>query len=316
MIYNEGQVEEVLVRLEMDSEQKNRELLALCPMHYERTGKPDNNPSWSINVDTGAHHCFSCGYRGNMLGLICDRLGIDYDQAKRWLTQYTNVDLAVMSARLEEMKNSYIAPTKPVPMSEARLAIYGEPPQWALDARGLTAEACSDYKVKWDSKTSSWITPIRDPHTGALIGWQEKGQGSRYFKNRPAGVAKSTTVFGLEALHTNKTIVVVESPLDVVKMAGWGYYIGVSTYGAIVSAKQLELVSTASNLIFAFDNDSAGAIASKTMLTTARKTGLEYSFFNYGELQVKDIGDMTQEQFEEGLMTAKHCSLGYSALGI
>lgn len=315
-MYNEGEVEAVLVRLGIESDQRNNEHIAMCPMHFKNTGKVDNNPSWSINADTGVHHCFSCSYRGTLLGLIADVLDISFEEAKSWLRQYTSIDVELINKRLEELKNSYVGPTKPVPMSEARLAVFDAPPAWALEARELTERACADYSIKWDSNNNFWVIPVRNPADNALLGWQEKGQKDRYFKNRPAGIPKSQSLFGYENL-SGDSIVVVESPLDVVKMASWGYYIGVAIYGAVISSTQLSLISSAKNLVFAFDNpsiDKAGYAAAKNLIPIARKLGLEYSFFNYGGMDVKDVGDMTQDQFESGLLNARHCSLGMAAL--
>lgn len=310
-MYNDGDVLEAIIRLGVDGQERNNEITATCPMHFELTGKYDHNPSWSINKDSGIHHCFSCGYKGTLLGLVCDVLKIDREEAKRWLRQYTQIDVELTAKRLEELKEAYVSPVKPVPMSEARLAIYDEPPHWALEVRGLSAKACADYSVKWSNSESAWILPIRTPE-GDLLGWQEKGQGNRYFKNRPAGVEKSRSLFGYEALDpSHETILVVESPLDVVKVASWGYYIGVAIYGAVISDFQLNLLRSAKTLIFAFDNpavDQAGNKAFRDLVKRARKAGIEYFVYNY-EDETKDIGDMTQEQFESGLVTARHCSL-------
>lgn len=314
-MFNDGEVIEVLARLEIFGNERNNEVVSTCPMHFERTGKYDNNPSWSINQDSGVHHCFSCGYKGTLFGLISDVLSLSPEEAKRWLRQYTQIDVELTAKRLEELKEAYVSPIKPVPMSEARLAVYDEPPTWALEARQITAKACSDYDVKWDNAHNAWVLPIRTPE-GILLGWQEKGEGSRYFKNRPAGIEKSSSLFGYQQLLSHDTMLVVESPLDVVKMASWGYYIGVAIYGALISDAQLDMLRSAKALIFAFDNpavDAAGLKASKDIIRRARKAGIEYYMYNYGT-DAKDIGDMTQEQFEDGLVTAKHCSLGIGVL--
>ena len=43
--------------LGIDGDVRGNELIAACPAHKERTGRPDNDPSWSINLDKGMHHC-------------------------------------------------------------------------------------------------------------------------------------------------------------------------------------------------------------------------------------------------------------------
>ena len=67
----------VLVDLGITSIEQGDELWAQCPQHKERTGREDKNPSWSINKDTGAHFCFSCGYKGSLHNLVRDLRGDD-----------------------------------------------------------------------------------------------------------------------------------------------------------------------------------------------------------------------------------------------
>jgi hypothetical protein len=112
-----------------------------------------------MNVETGVHHCFSCGYRGTLLTLVAEinefetQWGrLDFEAAKDWLRQNIEVNFELIAKQLEEAKNTYIPVQPLIEMSEARLAVFDSPPQWALDARSLTAEACAKHTVKWDTK--------------------------------------------------------------------------------------------------------------------------------------------------------------------
>ena len=313
MYYQEGDIERTLLRLGIESTQRRSELIALCPMHKYRVGKEDNNPSWSINADTGAHHCFSCGYKGNLLTLISDLLEYgDLEKAKSWLRSNTEVNWDLVSKQLEEAKKTYVHLPKLVPMSEARLAVFKEVPNWAAHDRGLSVEACSAYGVSWRESDSTWVLPIRSLE-GRLLGWQEKGHLSRKFFNRPPGVPKSKTLFGMNCWEPGQMIV-VESPLDAVKLKSVGIPGGVATFGAVVSEDQIEIMRKAEPLIIAMDNDEAGKKASKFLLDSFRRLGIECWFFNYGDSDKKDIGDMDQNEIDWGLTNAKHCVLGGAAL--
>lgn len=322
-MYREGDVQQALMRLGVLTEPRNRELKGYCPMHLERVGREDHNPSWSMNSETGVHHCFSCGYKGTLVTLVAEIQEmktpwgrLDLDAAKDWLRASVEVDFEQLSKQLNEMRDSYVSLSKPVEMSEARLAVFDSPPDWALQARQLTAFACDLHSVKWDRRQEAWITPIRHPETGNLLGWQEKGQSNRTFRNRPTGVKKSTTLFGLD-VWTSTTMVIVESPLDVVKLSSMKLTQGVSTFGASVSSEQVALFRKAEKLIFAFDNpriDQAGEKASKEMFVLSRTLGFECWFFNYADTRIKDVGDMTYEQIEYGINKAKHCVFGEKAI--
>lgn len=324
IMYRDGDIQQALLRLGIDTNQRGRELIGLCPMHLERVGREDNNPSWSINSETGVHHCFSCGYKGMLLTLVADVLELktkfdrpDYEAAKAWLQQQIELDFEELAKQLEELRNAYVAPPRLVEMSEARLAVFDEVPDWAMQARQLTQTAVWHHGLKWDTKRETWIIPIRNAHSSALMGWQEKGQTNRTFRNRPAGVQKSQTLFGIDSIIT-KAMVIVESPLDVVKLSSSKLQVaGVATFGASVSQAQFDLFRKAEKLIFAFDNpriDAAGEKASKEMFAKCKEAGMECYFFNYGDSDVKDVGDMSKEQIEYGIEKAKHFVFGEAAI--
>jgi DNA primase len=149
------------------------------------------------------------------------------------------------------------------------------------------------------------------------MGWQEKGQTNRTFRNRPAGIQKSLTLFGLDVL-IDSSVLIVESPLDVVKLSSAKLQLGgLATYGASVSQAQFDLFRKAEKLIFAFDNpriDAAGEKASKEMFVKCKEAGMECWFFNYAGTGIKDIGDMSKEQIEYGIANAKHYVFGEQSI--
>jgi 5S rRNA maturation endonuclease (ribonuclease M5) len=321
MLLAEGKLKAVLYKLNINPEfERGDELTAICPGHEIRTGKYDNNPSWSINTESGVHHCFSCGYKGNLLTLVAEQLALvtendrlDIDAAKRWLTINSGIDLEMLVKQMESIKEAHLVLPKPVPISEARLAIYSKVPAWALGSRDLTTEACEYYGVLWEESTSNWILPIRTWEDDTLLGWQEKGQVNRHFRNRPAGVLKSQTIFN-DGLGLARCIV-VESPLDAVRLRSMGVNGGVSTFGAAISNEQLSIIrNNYEKIVFAFDNDPMGRKASNRMLELSRSMGFECEFFNYSQTDAKDVGDMSEDEIHFGLDNARHCVLGKAAL--
>ena len=323
-MYREGDVEGVLLMLGVETMQRGDEHIGLCPMHLERTGQEDNNPSWSMNGETGVHHCFSCGYKGTLLTLVAEikefttQWGrVDFDQAKEWLRGNIEVNFEFLAKQLEEARNTYIPIPALVGMSEARLAVFDEhAPDWALEVRELTDDAFVLHGLRWNNRNNSWITPIRNPENNKLMGWQEKSQLERFFRNRPTGVQKSKTLFGLDKFKGG-TMIVVESPLDVVKLSSLEIFGGVSTFGAMVSDDQLALMKRADKLILAFDNpkiDTAGNKASLDMLERTRKEGMECWFLSYGDIPYKDIGDMPVDLVHSSIEGSKHSVFGEGAI--
>jgi len=323
MTFNVREVVETL-KLEIVRE-RGSEILCHCPLHVRILGKEDHNPSFWINVETGANLCFSCGWKGSVFSLVGNVLelfdengNVDYDAVKQWLANISEVTVEELSKRLNKVPD-YVSLPPPIPMSEARLALFTEPPQWALDARGLTAEACRKYGVMWKKKSHQWILPLRDPYEFELMGWQEKFQKSdssievtNHFMNRPVGLKKSKTLFGVQNMVKERAIV-VESPLDAVRLESLGISGTVAVLGTVISIEQIKLLRQCDVVVSAFDNpaiDPAGRKASKEFLDLARKYGIELKFFNYNGEKGKDPGELSVEAITLGLKTAKDMIYG------
>lgn len=308
--------------LGIQSTEHNAEANALCPMHYARTGKEDHSPSWWINLDSGQHICFSCGYKGNLAQLVCDvnefytQIGdthyYDYKAAQNWLAGISSIPVEKLMELLKSIPERIEAAPKPLEMSEARLAVFVAPPQEALDARNITAESAEAYGVLWDAKKQNWILPLREPHFSRLVGWQEKGTVDRTFFNRPAGLPKSKTLFGVNTQNAD-VVYVVESPLDCLRLHSAGFPGAVAICGSSPSEEQIKLIRYSNKVVCAFDSDKAGNKASKEMLEFGRKYGLNLFFFNYGSSGKKDPGDMTDEEIAWGIENAKTALLGEQA---
>lgn len=109
-------------------------------------------------------------------------------------------------------------------------------------------------------------------------------------------------------------MIVVESPLDVVRLESVGITGGVSTYGSIISNTQVGLIREADEIVFALDNDESGINSSKKMLDLSIKLGFEAWFFNYAHTEMKDVGGMSRAEILTGLDNAKHSVHGLGAI--
>jgi DNA primase len=286
---------------------RGSEVQGFCPGHKERVGHEDKNPSWYINSETGAHICFSCQFKGTLPYLVAyvkqlwTENGLDFDQAKQWLN--VGGDLSESFERATNKKKEIFDDI--VYVSEASLAAFVTPPLEALRSRGLTAEAAAKHGILWDARLENWIIPIRSPHSQSLLGWQEKGYRGRFFRNRPTGVKKSTSIFGWDK-YTGGPIIVVESPLDVVRLESVGISGGMATFGSIVSKEQLNIIRLADKVIIAMDADDAGQKSSSFISDATIELGFEAWFFNYNGIDVKDIGAMSKVEILHGIDTARH----------
>ena len=197
-------------------------------------------------------NCFACGFHGSFTYLASRMLGLPTPDARQWVRERKIRDVAegLAGPRPKAVRASE-------GLSEADLWKFTEPPADALASRGLTLEACRACDVRWDDERQLWITPVRDPYTGRLWGWQEKN--ARYFRNRPLDIPKSRALFGFQSLRPGGTAVLVESPLDVPYLFAAGVSGAVSSFGVSVSREQIALLrERAGEIVLALDNDRAG----------------------------------------------------------
>lgn len=271
------------------------EVLAHCPMHQARTGKEDRHPSFWVNATTGCFICFSCQYQGAFSQLVCDALDLTHAEAGRWI---------VTRRRGQGRKRREIVHrVEKYVVSEPEYARLPEPPLDELKARGLTRIAAQAYGVRW--RDGAWILPIRN-QWGDLMGWQEK-RGHTFF-NRPDEVKKSMSLFGWSRFTPGSVAILVESPLDAVRIGSIGIHGALASFGASVSDVQMRLIKQrASSLILALDNpfvDRAGREAADQLYRRWTAFGMPIKIFNYRDMKGKDPGELTRQEIERGIETA------------
>lgn len=264
----------------------------LCPGHEEFKGRPDSKPSWSMDKELLVHHCWSCPCAGTLRQLIADMGGESAD-ASEWLADYTK-RRAIRRLR-ERPKAPEAKKQSPARLSalERRFRAFEDPPDWALEARGLERFAVVHYDLRWDPAVDHWIIPISDEY-GKLAGFQRKAPD--HVLNRPKGLEKKFMVFGLHQL-TGKWGILVESPLDVVRMYSEGVEGGVAAYGAFVSNAQLDLINErCDDVVLALDNDETGNEQRNRIWHSQWRRGNRYRVLDYTGIDGKDPGEMTSAE--------------------
>lgn len=274
--------------IEITKVTKKGEAHAQCPNpeHNERS------PSWSINLDDGQHHCFSCGWGGNYFMLVETITRLDEEKTEAWIRKRGGIDVARKKLRGEKA----YTPKQAEEISEADLALFDPRiPKWALNERDIIQEACDEYGVLWDTDNEAWIMPVRDSN-GLLWGWQSKAK--RVFLNHPEALEKSKHLWGYHLLED--TVYVEESPLDCVRLRTYGVNGAVSPYGVNIADDQMELLidhPKVKRIVMCLDNDAAGRKMEREIWTRYRHRTRLF-FANYDDIKAKDHGDMTPEEIE------------------
>lgn len=258
------------------------EIAAHCPFHS------DVHPSFSINSQSGLWMCHQCGARGSLPMLVEQVGGGERGSATRLLRE---VRYASVSPK------RVVAAPEPEPVID-QFALYAQyealalPPSWALEERQFGISVAKALGIRWDR---GWVLPIWEPVVTDpphdLRGWQFKRL--EYVSNYPRSVEKGTTLFGLHCLR-GSTVTLVESPLDVARLAAVGVP-AVASFGAYVSRTQFRLlVEVAEQVILALDQDEEGQRQMERLYRPLAKL-VPTRVVTYPD-GAKDPGDLTDDE--------------------
>jgi hypothetical protein len=281
---------------------KDGEAWAYCPGHLENIGRQERRPDkWSVNIETGQHSCFSCSFSGSFVFLVQEVLNVDRSDAEAWVRNRGGIERVRRYLQAPAHREQFVPSRE---WNESRLALFGSPPTDARDGRRVSEGSVNHYGVLWDRENEHWILPIRDPDTYELWGYQEKGLG--HFDNKPARIPKGQTLFGIEVLE-GPIAVLLESPLDCLRLYTAGIQGGVSSFGAGVTEEQMDLLfDRVSVIIIALDNDDAGREAARKIKQRYLRSGKTIKFLNYSGIEGKDIGEpgVTDAQIRRAVLTS------------
>jgi len=267
------------------------EISGLCPNPQHN----DTSPSWSINKTSYLHHCFACGYSGTLQGLLTELTGAAPPDLENTLRSQGFLQ---RMAEARQDPTTVLEPVTPL-LTEWSLAnLLSHVPDKLLALRKLLRSAVDFFQIRYDREAREWVLPIRSP-AGALWGAQYRRVGS--VMTRPTGIQKSQTLFGLSSISQYDEAVLVESPLDAVRLFGCGIP-AVAALGAWVSQDQVKLLArNFSTVYLALDNDKAGRLGTTYTTQALRHAGAAVVPWRYEGLvdedghKAKDPGDVATD---------------------
>lgn len=287
----------------------SKEVWACCPVHYERTGKHDLKPkNFSVNVNTGWAFCFSCHYKADLYRLVSDVRGCDPYQAITWLRENGASVVDLIQRVRETMTDDRAALPRVLDRHGRALAfadpdmefvLLPNPPEAQVEKRDLCWDSVERYRVRWSD--GAWVLPFTDAK-GTVHGWQTKSGPD--VKNHPydpkhpeRSIKKSEFLFGRHCFSGDRAIL-VESPLDAVRLHTAGYDGAVASYGSYVSDTQVRLLlDMTSEVVLCMDNDEAGWHSAIDVF--ARLSGrTKVRVVSYADLDAKDPGDLTDRDID------------------
>lgn len=225
-----------------------------CPFHEDRT------PSFSIHLEEGVWHCFSCQDSGTLKSLY-RRLGEEVDTSVR-LYQ------AKRDAEEPEVQGKDFSP-----LSNAHIrGLSTRQGEDFLDdfcsSRGILRESAELYGLGYDTERDALAFPYRDEH-GRVTGIKYRYRNG--FKASEPG--SHYGIFGVEHVVGKERVIICEGESDTLRVAtecGGAYGVG-GTSGASVSQAQWSKFAIhflfAKRVYLLYDGDEAGRKATDTAMS-------------------------------------------------
>lgn len=270
------------------------DIMCTCPIHK---GGMERTPSLGINKETGVVHCFTCGYKGDIITLVSDCYNITYNQAYRKLVGnyvYSGKRSIDVSVSRDTNSSMYINRNSILPFIKNNFTAWNY-----LYSRGVDPYKLKNvFPIGYDSNSSSTIFYVRDLK-GNYVGSKARSVQGKRFANS-TGAKKSTYLYGAyellqSAWQPHDPVWICESEIDALTVWSRGGY-AVAIGGSHISRIQLNILNQLGvrRVIDGLDKDEAGREGWKNFCTYVK--GISTYNTKY-PVNKKDINDLTDKEF-------------------
>lgn len=288
-LYTEEQVKRVLVgsgvSIEVDLE---NDFLVFCPFHSNH-----RTPAGEVNKTSGMFFCFSCHHAADLVEVVMHSSGRSYFEAARFIrSKAQDINLSDEVAKSLSAKPEFQQFDEITVKRLNTQALDSPRAMRYFGGRLITESSVKKFALGYSEKQDMVTIPIHTPD-GMLVGFVGRSVEGKDFKNTP-GLPKSKVLFNLHRVKTSRTVYVVESSFDAIRLDQCGMP-AVATLGASVNSRQIELLQKYFNeVIVIADNDEAGGNMKDRLV---EKLGSRVSVIQLNK-QYKDIGDMDDESIK------------------
>lgn len=293
-------VEDIIEQIQEDTgllhnvNELETDIMCTCPIHK---GGMERTPSLGINKETGVVHCFTCGYKGDIITLVSDCYNITYNQAYRKLVGnyvYSGKRSIDVSVSRDTNSSMYINRNSILPFIKNNFTAWNY-----LYSRGVDPYKLKNvFPIGYDSNSLSAIFYVRDLK-GNYVGSKARSVQGKRFANS-IGAKKSTYLYGAyellqSAWQPHDPVWICESEIDALTVWSRGGY-AVAIGGSHISRIQLSILYQLGvrRVIDGLDKDEAGREGWKNFCTYVK--GISTYNTKY-PVNKKDINDLTDKEF-------------------
>lgn len=235
----------------------------------------DANPSMRVDKVSGVFHCFSCGFKGNIL----ERFNVFRSRTQ------------IIREKLKEKINKHVTQTNGLQMPSS-----AEP--WDINYRGIRKETYAKFRAFTHTEFPDRIVfPITDV-TGKIVLFQGRAVGGAEPKYVFYPRHVPPPIFPLPVKPIMNSVVLVEGIFDVINLTDKGLHNAVTCFGTqSVTEDKLKLLHVlgVTTIYVFFDGDKPGQIAADKVQKLAESCGFETRNIVFDG---KDPGELTAHEVE------------------
>lgn len=289
-VYTEEQVKRVLVGSGIDVENEvDSDFIIFCPFHGNH-----RTPAGEVDKRTGLFYCFSCHKVCDLIELVMHTSGRTYFESARYIKskeQASTIEDDINRQLIQkpmyvEFDEFTIKRLNNAALESPRAATY-------YQGRRITKDSVIKFALGYSEKQDMVTIPVHSPDA-LCVGFVGRSVEGKDFKNTP-GLPKSKVLFNLHRVKASKTVYVVESSFDAIRLDQCGFP-AVATLGANVSNFQIDLLQKSFNdIIVIADNDEAGGNMKDRLV---ERLGSRVTVIQLNK-EYKDIGDMDDDAIRQ-----------------
>lgn len=229
-------------------------------------------PGASLNAEKLLYNCWKCGSGGTLLWLVGEVLQTSSAKARKIIQgSFDALEQSSDQSLMETEKMWAAIPNTDMPRYNLRMLKGWICQTKYLDDRGVSREVQKEmltgiYKDNKDELSGVSITQPRIviPHIyeKVLRGWtmrlinDDVQVGTKY--KHTSQFPKQNTLYNFDSAKKYDSLVVVESPLSVLRLKSEGIHNVVGTFGAEVNPKQVDLIAMWDEVTLFPDGDRSG----------------------------------------------------------
>lgn len=273
------------------------DIMVSCPFHKQGQ---ERKPSFGIKrfddnkSVAGVCHCFTCGERTTLIGVLQKILGALYDPVEVENKFHFN-QMKVQSALQEEPKDLFELPVVNQYVSESMLRRFRGSYPLYLKNRGINEDTAKLYDIGYEDENKHITFPIKDMYGNCICVGRRSIIRKEYFY--PPNVTKP--LYGVYELEFPITYLwVVEGPFNLWSLTQWGKKaVAMLGTGSSYQYSQFKQIQS-DGYVLALDPDDAGRHGTLKLAEYLQTELDKHKIFVCDLPNGKDINDLTQEEFK------------------